>query len=97
MQLKYDKEVLDTICSENQISYLGVFGSYARDDADDKSDVDLLVEFDETPSLLKHIGVELELSDKLFHHKKVDLIRRQALNKYVAPSVLREVIQLYEK
>lgn len=44
-----------------------VFGSHARDEAGPDSDVDLLVEFaeDRTPSLLRMIGIEQSLGEKL--------------------------------
>ena len=42
-----------------------VFGSHARDEAGPDSDVDLLVEFAETPSLLSMIGLERSLGEKL--------------------------------
>lgn len=81
---------------DNQITYLGLFGSQARKEADDKSDIDLLVEFSEVPSLLKHIGIEYELSENLFNNRKVDLITKKSLNKYIAPYVTRDLITLYE-
>ncbi|KPP81778.1 MAG: PAP/25A core domain:DNA polymerase, beta-like region [Oceanicaulis sp. HLUCCA04] len=42
-----------------------VFGSHARDEAGPDSDVDLLVEFGQTPSLLRMIGIEQSLGEKL--------------------------------
>ena len=48
-----------------------VFGSMARGDADEKSDVDLLVEVPEGEDLMDFIGVKLELEDLL--GRKVDL------------------------
>lgn len=96
MQLEYDKEKLNKLCVQNQISYLGLFGSQARNDADINSDIDLLVEFSETPSLLKHVGIEYDFSENLFGNKKVDLITKRSLNKYIAPYVIKELITLYE-
>ena len=32
MNLQYDKEILSRLCIENQIKYLGLFGSFARED-----------------------------------------------------------------
>ena len=42
-----------------------VFGSHARDEAGPVSDIDLLVEFAETLSLLRMIGLERSLGEKL--------------------------------
>lgn len=97
MRLEYDKENLNRLCVKNRINYLGLFGSFARGDADDRSDVDLLVEFSETPSLLKHVGIEYEFSEGLFGNRKVDLITRRSLNKDIAPIITKDLTTLYEK
>ncbi|MCX6783966.1 MAG: nucleotidyltransferase family protein [candidate division WWE3 bacterium] len=97
MQLHYEQENLNKLCQKNQISYLGLFGSFARGEADSKSDIDLLVEFLETPSLLRHVGIEYDLSENIFNNRKVDLVTKKSLNKYISPSVLQDVITLYEK
>lgn len=39
------------------IKSLGVFGSYARGEARDTSDIDLLVEFSETPNIFKFMAI----------------------------------------
>ena len=97
MQLSYDKEKLNRFCTRNQIIYLGLFGSTARGEADSKSDIDLLVEFSKTPSLLKHVGIEYELSESIFNNRKVDLITKKSLNKYIAPSILKDLQTIYEE
>ena len=97
MQLMYDRENLNRLCIKNQIKYLGLFGSFARGDGDSKSDVDLLVEFSVTPSLMKHVGIEYELSENLFNNRKVDLITKRSLNKDIAPNITKDLTTLYEK
>lgn len=51
---------------------LGIFGSFARGEENPDSDIDLLVKFKDTPSLLQLIKIENDLSKKLGF--KVDLI-----------------------
>lgn len=97
MKLNYDKDKLTKVCDKNQITYLGLFGSYARDEADENSDVDLIVEFAEKPSLLKHVGIEFEISEELFNNRKVDLITKDSINKYIRPYVTKDLKTLYEK
>lgn len=84
MQLQYDKAKLNKLCEQYNINFLGIFGSYARGEADANSDIDLLVEFSETPSLFQHVGIEQNLSEVLFDNKKVDLVQKKSLNKYIA-------------
>ncbi|HEY9646640.1 MAG TPA: nucleotidyltransferase family protein [Chroococcidiopsis sp.] len=75
-----------------QINELGVFGSYARQEQTETSDVDVLVEFSETPSLLKFISLENYLSDNL--GVKVDLVHKTGLKPRLGERILAEVIYL---
>lgn len=74
------------------VSYLGIFGSYVRGEQTSESDLDVLVEFDEMPGLLKYIELEYYLSDIL--GIKVDLVTRSGLKPNVGKRVLNEVISL---
>ncbi len=75
-----------------------LFGSYARGDADENSDVDVLVEFDydQQPSIWKtYVSMMSELELKL--GKKVDLVSSDGLSKYIAPLIHRDKILVYER
>jgi len=96
MTLEYDRERLNNVCAKNRIKYLGLFGSFARGEADSQSDVDLIVEFYETPSLLRHVGIEYELSENLFSNRKVDLITRRSLKESLRSRVNEDLVTLYE-
>lgn len=74
------------------ISELGIFGSYARQEQTETSDVDVLVEFSEVPSLLKFINLENHLSDNL--GVKVDLVHKRGLKPRLGERILAEVIYL---
>jgi predicted nucleotidyltransferase len=69
------------------VKSLALFGSVARDEAGPESDVDVLVEFDETPNLLKLIALEHHLSEML--GTKVDLVMHRSLR----PAVRRRVAE----
>jgi len=60
------------------IDTLEIFGSRARIGADDKSDLDILVRFSETPDLLTLVALENELSEKLPAGPRGDAARSQA-------------------
>ena len=60
-----------------QVASLGVFGSYVRGEDQPGSDLDLLVEFLEPPSLFGFIRLENELSDLL--GVKVDLVMKSVV------------------
>ncbi len=71
---------------------VGVFGSYSRDEANDNSDLDILIEFDEIRKigLLEFISIENYLSDIL--GIKVDLVEKSALKPRLGRRILEEVI-----
>ena len=74
------------------VSYLGIFGSYIRDEQTESSDLDLLVEFSKTPSLFRFIQLENYLSELL--EVKVDLVMKKALRPNMGKEILREVIEV---
>ncbi len=71
---------------------LGIFGSYVRREQTETSDVDVLVEFSETPSLLKFVNLENYLSDNL--EVKVDLVHKSGLKPRIGERILAEVVYL---
>ncbi len=68
---------------------IGIFGSYARGDANENSDLDILVSFSGKITLWDIIGLEEELSAKL--NKDVDLITERSLNPRLAPYVYKDL------
>lgn len=72
---------------------VGLFGSFARGDNKRGSDIDILVEFKESPSLLTLIKIENDLSEIL--GTKVDLITPGALkNKRIKKSIQKDLINI---
>lgn len=75
-----------------QVQEVGIFGSYVRQEQTEASDVDVLVEFFETPSLLKFVNLENYLSDSL--GVKVDLVHKAGLKPRIGERILAEVVYL---
>jgi predicted nucleotidyltransferase len=77
-----------------QVKDIGIFGSYVRGEQKSKSDVDILVEFEEssTLSLLDFVGLEDYLSELL--GVKVDLVEKGTLKPRIGKHVLNEVVIL---
>ena len=72
---------------------VGIFGSFARGDNKKGSDIDILVEFKEAPSLLTLIKLENDLSEIL--GVKVDLVTTGALkNKRIKKSIKKDLINI---
>jgi uncharacterized protein len=73
-----------------------LFGSFARDEADDRSDIDILVELDYSkPIGLEFIQMQLDLQDLL--DRKVDLVSEKAISKYIQPYIEQDKVLVYEK
>jgi hypothetical protein len=72
---------------------IGIFGSFARGDNKEGSDIDILVEFKESPTLLTLIKLENDLSEIL--GIKVDLVTTGALkNKRIRKSIKKDLIKI---
>src|SRR3954451_18516725 len=84
------REELPALAARYQVASLGLFGSYLRGTQRPDSDLDILVSFHETPTLLRLIELENHLSDLL--GVKVDLVLREALKPRIGERVLREVV-----
>ncbi|MFA5414943.1 MAG: nucleotidyltransferase family protein [Methanoregula sp.] len=69
-----------------------IIGSVARHEAHDKSDIDLLVEFAPTVSLLSHAAFQRELT--MILGREVDVASVHGLKDKVRPSVLKDAIPL---
>lgn len=95
MSIKYDTVKLKNICEANDVSYLGLFGSYAIGNEQKNSDVDLLVDFNNTKSLLEKGKVLVEFQN-LFN-KGVDLVSRKNIKTSLKPYINKQLVTLYEK
>lgn len=72
------------------VKTLEVFGSYVRSEQKKDSDLDILITFEEDPSLLTYIALENSLSDLL--GIKVDLVMKDSLKPKIGQQILREAI-----
>ncbi len=71
------------------VKRIGLFGSYAKHEENEKSDIDILVEF-ENPTLHNFMGL-IDYLENVFG-KKVDLVTQKSLNPYLRPIVEKEVL-----
>jgi uncharacterized protein len=84
------RQQLPSLSRRYHVASLGLFGSYVRHENRPDSDLDVLVTFAETPSLLRLIELENHLSDLL--GVKVDLVMRDALKPQIGRRILAEVV-----
>jgi hypothetical protein len=93
MNLNIDQRKIAEFCRNSGISYLALFGSQARGEARESSDVDLLVDFSEEKSLLDHVRLENNLEKLL--GRKVDMVTRRSLHPYIKKYVMDDIEPLY--
>jgi predicted nucleotidyltransferase len=72
------------------VSSIELFGSYARGEQREDSDVDVLVEVDREVSLLDVVGLELFLSDSL--GVKVDVVLQRSVRKELKEIIFAEAV-----
>ena len=83
---------LPQLREEYNIRYVWLFGSFVRGKQHRRSDLDVLVEFEETPTLPKFISLEHRLRE--ITGIKVDLVSIRALRGEIGERILREKVAL---
>ena len=73
-----------------------LFGSYVRGQADDQSDIDILVDLDYTQKI--GLGfVQMQIDLEMMLKRKVDLVSSNSLSKYIKPLVDSEKRLIYAR
>lgn len=88
------KKIAIPILKANGVEKAAVFGSFARGEATESSDVDLLVKYAEHTSLFDVVRLKRNLESAI--GRNVDLVSYDFIDKYLRDRVLKERIPLYE-
>jgi predicted nucleotidyltransferase len=95
--MKQKKVILEKLMEERtllkteyQVKSIGIFGSYARDEQVQTSDIDILVEFEGSIGFFKFIKLENYLTEKL--GAKVDLVTPDALKPLIKSEIIQETV-----
>ena len=82
--LNYLKEHYSEFKNKYHVEKIGLFGSYARDEATENSDIDIFVKM--KPSLFDMVAIKEQIENDL--NRKVDIIREQ---KNIKPIFLKMI------
>ncbi|MBW1609225.1 MAG: nucleotidyltransferase family protein [Deltaproteobacteria bacterium] len=93
-ELPFDTTKVVEICRKNDASMIGVFGSMAKGEATEQSDIDLLLKFSKRKSLLSLVKLERELSASI--GRKIDLLTEASISPYLRDRIKKELRILYE-
>ena len=91
--LPFDTTKLIELCRQNDVAKVSIFGSMARGEANEQSDIDLLVEFSKRKSLLALVALERKISAAL--GKKVDLLTEAAISPHLRDRIKRDLRVIY--
>lgn len=97
--MNIDNHTLETIQSyfrTRPVLKAYLFGSYVRGEADNQSDIDILVDLDYSQRIgLQFVQMKLDLEGLL--HSKVDLVSSNGLSTYIKPIVDKEKQLIYAR
>ena len=92
------KDDINKVIIDNQVQLkslgaksFGLFGSFARNEANEDSDVDMIVEFRDGQKTYDNFIELAELLENLLG-RRVELVTESSLSKYIKPHIQKEVI-----
>lgn len=93
--MRIDLNKLTGAFPKYDIIFVAVFGSFARGEAAEKSDIDLLVEFGKRKSLLDIVRIERELSELMGN--PVDLLTKNSISPHIRQRIQDDLKVIYDK
>jgi predicted nucleotidyltransferase len=87
-KLKGIKDIIIKVLKKHNVKKAAIFGSVARGEATEESDIDIVIEFEGRKSLLDLVDLKLELQELL--GKKVDVITYNSINPLLKEQILNE-------
>ena len=90
--LKHKREQILSIAHAHGALRVKVFGSLARGEATEASDIDLLVDLKKGASLLDIVAIKQDIEDLL--GRKVEVVTSSSISPYIREAVLKEAVNL---
>ena len=91
-QIERYKNTIVEILRNHDVNKASLFGSIVRDELTDESDVDILIEFNGTKSLLDLARLKIELEEAL--KCKVDVLTYNSLHPLLKDQILAEKVEI---
>ena len=73
------------------INLIGLFGSYVRGEQHEKSDIDILIDFEKDKESFQNFLEVCYLLEFIFDREKVEVVTKNGLSPYLGPKILKEV------
>jgi predicted nucleotidyltransferase len=74
------------------VNDIGLFGSYSRNEQSEKSDIDLLIDFDKGKENFDNYMAVYDIFESIFKNEKVEVVTKNGLSPYIGPQILNEVL-----
>jgi hypothetical protein len=87
------KKAIAQILKKHSIRKASLFGSIVKGSFTQHSDIDVLVEFPETYSLLDTLGVKIDLEEHL--GRPVDLVQYKSIKPFAKKDILSTQVPIY--
>lgn len=78
--------------SKYGIKNIGLFGSYLKGGQSEKSDIDILIDFEPGMENYDNLMAVYDLFERLFKNEKVEIVTKNGLSPYIGPKILNEVL-----
>lgn len=73
------------------IRNVGLFGSYARNEESENSDIDLLLDFDPDQESFDNYMAVYDILEQLFVGERIEVVTKNGLSPFIGPAILKEV------
>ena len=95
MLTKNQIETIITVMKPYNPTKIGIFGSFARGENTDKSDIDILYRFENPVGIFKLVDLKNLLEGQL--QKKIDLVSEKYVHPLLKDLILKDLQIIYEK
>ena len=74
------------------VNNIGLFGSYLTNEQSDKSDIDLLIDFDPQKENFDNYMAVYDILENIFGNNRIEVVTRNGLSPHIGPKILKDVM-----
>ena len=91
-RLEEIKKIINPILKKHDVIKAAIFGSYARNEMTENSDIDILIEIKGEKSLLDLVSLKLDIEESL--KIKVDLVEYKTIHPLLEETIMKEQVPI---
>lgn len=74
------------------VQNIGLFGSYFRNEQLNKSDIDLLIDFEPEKENFDNYMAIYDIFENIFKNEKIEVVTRNGLSPFIGPKILKDIV-----